>query len=140
MSDYSDIIDLPHHISKKYPSMSSTGRAAQFGSFEALTGYDELVEEAARLTDGRLELSEEEINDLNDKMNYLMDNIALCPEIEIVYFVPDERKAGGKYVKLNVKIRKIDLSLRTITDVDNNIINIDMIYKIKPDKSSRFNF
>lgn len=111
--------------------MSATGRAAQFSSFEALTGYEALVEEQARLTDGRLELSGEEINELNDKMNYLMDNVALCPCAEIIYFVPDEKKAGGKYVTLNMKIRKIDPILRTITDVDNNVISIDMIYKIK---------
>ena len=131
MSDYSDIIDLPHHTSKTQQPMSATGRAAQFSSFEALTGYEALVEEQARLTDGRLELSTEEVNDLNDKMNYLMDNVALCPRAEIIYFVPDEKKAGGKYVTLNMKIRKIDPILRTITDVDNNVISIDMIYKIK---------
>ena len=108
MSDYSDIINLPHPTSRTHPSMSSVGRAAQFSSFAALTGYEALVEETARLTDGRLELSAEEINDLNDKMNYLMDNIALCPQAEIIYFVPDEKKSGGKYISLDVKIRKID--------------------------------
>lgn len=131
MSDYDDIINLPHHTSRTHPQMSSVGRAAQFSSFAALTGYEALVEETARLTDGRLELSTEEVNDLNDKMNYLMDNIALCPQVEIIYFVPDERKSGGKYISLDVKIRKIDPILRTITDVDNNVINIDFIYKIK---------
>lgn len=131
MSDYEDIINLPHYISKTHPPMSNVGRAAQFSSFAALTGYEALVEETARLTDGKLELSQEEINDLNDKMNYLMDNIALCPQAEIIYFVPDERKTGGKYIKLNIKIRKIDPILRTITDVDNNVIIIDFIYKIK---------
>ena len=131
MSDYEDIINLPHHISKTHPPMSNVGRAAQFSSFAALTGYEALVEETARLTDGKLELSQEEINDLNDKMNYLMDNIALCPQAEIIYFVPVERKTGGKYIKLNIKIRKIDPILRTVTDVDNNVISIDFIYKIK---------
>ena len=131
MSDYEDIINLPHHISKTHPPMSNVGRAAQFSSFAALTGYEALVEETARLTDGKLELSQEEINDLNDKMNYLMDNIALCPQAEIIYFVPDERKTGGEYIKLNIKIRKIDPILRTVTDVDNNVISIDFIYKIK---------
>ncbi|MBR5441547.1 MAG: hypothetical protein IKV44_01205 [Clostridia bacterium] len=131
MSDYSDIIDLPHHTSKTQRHMSATGRAAQFSSFEALTGYEALVEEQARLTDGRLELSSEEINELNDEMNYLMDNATLCPQVEIIYFIPDEKKAGGKYVTINMKIRKIDPILRTITDVDNNVISMDMIYKIK---------
>lgn len=128
--DYTDIIDMPHHTSANHSSMSNLDRAAQFSSFAALTGYEQAVEEAARLTDGRLELSQEEINDLNYKMNYIMDNIVSCPRVEVVYFVPDEKKSGGRYVTLDIKIRKTDPVLRTITDVDNNVINIDYICKI----------
>ena len=44
---YSDIIDLPHHVSHKHPPMSDSDRAAQFAPFAALVGYDDAVEEAA---------------------------------------------------------------------------------------------
>lgn len=44
--DYSDIINLPHHVSKKHPQMSQWDRAAQFAPFAALTGYDAMIEEA----------------------------------------------------------------------------------------------
>ncbi len=45
--DYSDIIDLPHPISKKHPQMSMTERAAQFSPFAALTGHAEAVQAKA---------------------------------------------------------------------------------------------
>lgn len=47
--DYKDIINLPHHVSKKHPQMSLKDRAAQFAPFAALTGYDEAIKEAAKL-------------------------------------------------------------------------------------------
>lgn len=45
---YSDIIDLPHHVSKKHPQMSMYQRAAQFAPFAALTGHAKAIEETAR--------------------------------------------------------------------------------------------
>ena len=38
---YEDIINLPHHISKKHPRMSLEARSAQFAPFSALNGYDQ---------------------------------------------------------------------------------------------------
>ena len=36
-NEYDDIINLPHHISKKHKHMSIQARAAQFAPFAALT-------------------------------------------------------------------------------------------------------
>ena len=47
---YDDIINLPHYISKKHPQMSMEERAAQFAPFAALVGYEDAVEETARIT------------------------------------------------------------------------------------------
>ena len=69
--DYSDIIDLPHHQSRTHPHMSLLNRAAQFAPFAALTGYGEAIDEAARLTDRRVELSEAEQLELNEKLKRL---------------------------------------------------------------------
>lgn len=45
MEDYSDIINMPHHISKKHPQMSMSNRAAQFSPFAALTGYEAAIKD-----------------------------------------------------------------------------------------------
>lgn len=47
-SKYADIIDLPHHASKRHPQMALSDRAAQFGSYAALRGYDEAVTETVK--------------------------------------------------------------------------------------------
>lgn len=41
---YADIIDLPHHVSKRHPQMSMWNRAAQFAPFAAISGHDEAIE------------------------------------------------------------------------------------------------
>ena len=46
---YEDIINLPHHVSKKHPRMSLEARSAQFAPFSALTGYDEVIKEAVAI-------------------------------------------------------------------------------------------
>ena len=48
MSNYDDIINLPHHVSKRHPQMSMWNRAAQFAPFAALTGYEESIKESAQ--------------------------------------------------------------------------------------------
>ena len=43
MGKYDDIINLPHHVSKRHPQMSMWNRAAQFAPFAALTGYEDAI-------------------------------------------------------------------------------------------------
>lgn len=45
---YRDIIDLPHHVSRRHPPMSRHNRAAQFMPFAALTGYESVIQEAGQ--------------------------------------------------------------------------------------------
>ena len=75
MKNYENIIDLPHHTSDKHPRMSRENRAAQFSPFAALTGYNAEINETARLTDEKLDLSEDRINDINTKLQIVNDNI-----------------------------------------------------------------
>lgn len=105
---YDDIISLPHHVSDKRPQMSMQDRAAQFSPFAALTGYDSAIRETARLTDTKLELTEETMAVLNMKLQIAADSIAEQPELSFTYFKPDEKKAGGAYVTVSGAVKKVD--------------------------------
>ncbi len=107
-NNYDDIINMEHPTSKKHPRMSMYARAAQFSPFAALTGHDAAIAETARLTDKKIELSEEQLNDLNFKLGYLMDNIKSEPEVTITHFIPDNKKTGGKYDTVTGVVRRID--------------------------------
>lgn len=128
---YEDIINLPHHVSKTRPQMPMSDRAAQFAPFAALTGYDSAIKETGRLTDKRIELDEEALTALNMKYQFLMDTLEKEPEVEITYFKPDERKAGGEYVTATGAVKKVDDFERLITMQDgtkipmNDVLSID---------------
>ena len=96
INNYNDIINLSRPVSKR-PKMSLEQRSAQFAPFAALTGYDGQVKETARLTNKKTEIDEEQKLELNFKMQLIQSKIKEQPQIEITYFVPDERKEGGKY-------------------------------------------
>ncbi len=108
MSKYDDIIHLPHHVSPKHPPMSRESRAAQFGAFAALSGYDDAVRETARLTDGRLVQEEEQIDRLNRKLVILAARLDDDPVATVTYFEPDKRKEGGRYRTVEGIVRRID--------------------------------
>lgn len=46
---YDEIINLPHHVSKRHPPMSMAARAAQFGSFAAMKGHGDAIKGTAKL-------------------------------------------------------------------------------------------
>ena len=48
MGNYDDIINMPHHVSKRHPQMSMWNRAAQFEPFAALTGYEDAIKDTAQ--------------------------------------------------------------------------------------------
>ena len=88
---YGDIIHLPHHVSSVHPHMPVSDRAAQFAPFAALTGYGEVIKETARQTDERPDLSEDEKQELNYKIQLACALPGEKPEIVLTYFVPDRK-------------------------------------------------
>ena len=108
MNEYDDIINLPHHVSRNHRPMPMEMRAAQFAPFAALTGYDAVISETARLTDQQVELEEYDNERLNRKFTELMEKIGDRPTVTVSFFKPDERKGGGAYVSMTGHIKKID--------------------------------
>lgn len=105
---YADIIKLPHHRSHTRPHMTNRDRAAQFSPFAALTGYEDAVAETARLTDQRLELTEEKKRLLDETLHLLLDMAEQPPIVRITYFLPDGKKAGGAYETVTGKVASAD--------------------------------
>ena len=130
MNKYDDIINLPHYESKTRKRMSLEARSAQFAPFAALTGYDDKVKETARRTDKRIELSDEEYNIINTKLQIIKEHIKEQPEINFVIFVKDKLKDGGKYEEVNGKVRVIDEVNEEIILVDKRKILLKNIYDI----------
>ena len=102
---YADIINLPHHVSRTHPQMSMADRAAQFSPFAALTGHDAAIAEAARLTDERPILDESVKQEISDLLQLASTDSNLV--LNLVYFVPDTRKAGGSYMEITGRIKKL---------------------------------
>ena len=127
---YSDIIDLPHFVSKNRKHMSNYDRAAQFAPFAALTGYGEKIIEASRLTDKYIELGEQEKADLDYKINIINENIKNRPLIRIKYFIPDKLKEGGQYLIEEVRVKRIDFIYRLLILDDNRKIDLYYINNI----------
>ena len=130
MGKYDDIINLSNPTPACKPRMSALDRAAQFAPFAALTGYEAVVAEAARLTDDRLELSEDMKIILNDKMQMIVDNLDKEPFVTVRYFVPDKRKAGGVYVEVSGIVKEIDEYERCIVMTDGIKIPIEQVRAI----------
>ncbi len=136
---YDEIMGLPHHVSKTRPKMPMSDRAAQFAPFAALTGYDSAIKETGRLTDERIELDEEALTALNMRYQLLMDALDEEPEVEITYFKPDERKAGGAYVTATGAVIKVDDFERLITMQDGTKIPMDDVLSIDGELFSTLN-
>ncbi|WP_024859090.1 hypothetical protein [Ruminococcus albus] len=129
--NYDDIKHLTRPQYDDLHPMSMSDRAAQFSPFAALVGYDDAVAETARLTDSRTVMTEDEMSELNDNLNRLLDSLDEQPEISVTYFVPDEKKSGGKYVEKVGVVRIFDSYSQELVFKDRFRINIQDIFKIE---------
>lgn len=130
MNKYKDIINLPPHVSKTRKPMSLYNRAAQFAPFAALTGYGDAIKETSRLTEQRIELSDEAKEIINNKIKKIKKEINSNPQVTIKYFVPDNKKSGGIYKEFTGQVKKINIDNKTIVLFDKIIIPFESIIDI----------
>ena len=130
--NYEDIINLPHY-EPKHKRMSIEVRSAQFSPFAALTGFNDEIKETERLVDKKILLSEDEKIKINDKLLETLKNIKNKPKVKIIYFIPDNKKCGGRYTEVISNVKKIDMTEKYII-LENkiniyfkNIFNINII-------------
>ncbi|MBR2990749.1 MAG: hypothetical protein IKF51_04715 [Solobacterium sp.] len=130
MKRYQDMLDLPHHVSKTRKRMSGAERAAQFAPFSALTGYEELIAETGRLTDGKKELGETQREILDQRIRILQE-AGEGTAVAVTVFVPDEYKEGGRYEIRTGILKKIEETERCIRFMDGTRIRFEDIYGIE---------
>ncbi len=128
MGRFDDIINREYVKSPTRKHMTMVERAAQFGAFRAVVGHEDALHETARLTDKRIELDEYTKTIINEKLQFIKDNPE--KEVAVTFFVPDNKKSGGTYVKkvgYAVKFREYE---RKIVLDDGTEIPIDEIIEI----------
>ena len=127
---YEDMLYMEHPTSTKHPRMKPEMRAAQFSPFAALTGFEAAIEETGRLTDRRIELDEGGKQLLDEQMNAILEVIDTHPEVTVLWFQYDERKAGGAYISTTGSVKKIDTYTQTLLLTDGRTIPLGEIYAV----------
>ena len=128
---YEDIVNLPRPVSKKHPQPPVSERAARFAPFAAITGYEEMVLEEARVTEEKIDLDEYALILLDKKLNVLQNHLPQSPEITVTYFVPDKKKNGGAYRTITGTAKRIDPYKKLLIMNDDGKIQIEDIYKLE---------
>ncbi len=126
---YGDIINMPHRVSNIHAPMNILNRAAQFAPFSALPGHNDAVKETERVTEIYHSLDEEEKERINHILQNILYNIHTVNQVSVKYFIEDEKKSGGRFVKVTGSVKKIDTYNRLII-IDNIKIHIDDIVDI----------
>ena len=134
---YRNIINMPYpnpEIEKAFPD--AVLRGAQFAPFAALTGHDEAIGETARLTDGRILLSEYEQEEINRVLCCLLEKLSEQPKVSVTYFVPDTKKQGGAYITKQDTLIKIRTAEQKLLLSDGTEIFIPDILSLKNSDST----
>ena len=131
MGKYDDIINLPHDVSKKHSQIPIADRAAQFAPFAALTGYGEQIKETARTTEEFHQVSGQEKEELDQKLQILQQTQYKQPLISIYYFAPDTRKQSGHYEKKTECVKQIDPVKEYLIMKDDTIIRFHYIKELQ---------
>jgi hypothetical protein len=128
---YKDILYRERPVSPARAHMTDENRAAQFMPFAALTGFGAMINETSRLTTKKHQLNEDELTLLNENLNKIAENISSKPEVKLVYFIPDERKSGGKYVSFQGSVRRLDEFKKELIFTDKSVVKIEDVLLIE---------
>lgn len=130
MSRYDDIIDRRYEGSTTHKRMSLENRAAQFAPFAALTGHDAAINETARLTSERIELSGEEQRMLSERLNIVLEKLSEQPILTFVIFQPDTNKSGGCYITITGTVKKFDEYEKAIILTNGKSVLFENVFSI----------
>lgn len=133
MTEYDDMLYLPHHKSKKHPQMSLHDRAAQFAPFAALTGYEDVIDETARQTEEKHILDDSRWEELQRSFASLLEMEEQKRKhiiIEVTHFVKDKKKDGGVYECKRGYLKKADFIQKKILLSEGEWIELADIFDV----------
>lgn len=125
-----ELLEMERPVSARHAPMGRCDRAAQFAPFAALSGFDETVQEAGRLTQAQIELAENEREALNDALVRLAARLPEQPEVRLTYFQPDAKKSGGTYRTILTRVRRLDANAQVLVLTDGTRIPFDALLSI----------
>ena len=125
-----ELLEMERPVSARHAPMRRCDRAAQFAPFAALSGFDETVQEAGRLTQAQIELAENEREALNDALVRLAARLPEQPEVRLTYFQPDAKKSGGTYRTILTRVRRLDANAQVQVLTDGTRIPFDALLSI----------
>ncbi len=129
---YNDILNLRYpnpEIEHDFPNPIL--REAQFAPFSALNGHEEAVAEVCRLTSPKIVMDEAHRDEINQKLHFLKEHLALTPIISITHFVKDAKKEGGAYQTKKLPLKKISESENAVVLFDGTKIFMQDIYDLQ---------
>ena len=125
-----ELLEMERPVSARHAPMRRCDRAAQFAPFAALSGFDETVQEAGRMTQAQIELAENEREALNDALVRLAARLPEQPEVRLTYFQPDAKKSGGTYRTILTRVRRLDANAQVLVLTDGTRIPFDALLSI----------
>ena len=123
---YEDIIGRERPVSKSHPPASMADRAARFSPFAAINGYEAMVQEAARVTQPRMELDENRKAVLDERIR---DSVGQT--VTITYFQPDKKKEGGAYLRMRAVLVRLDEQRRCLCLDNGQEILIENVFDVE---------
>ena len=125
-----ELLEMERPVSARHAPLRRCDRAAQIAPFAALSGFDETVQEAGRLTQAQIELAENEREALNDALVRLAARLPEQPEVRLTYFQPDAKKSGGTYRTILTRVRRLDANAQVLVLTDGTRIPFDALLSI----------
>ena len=115
MDDYGDILTCDYRGIQNHTPMSMDKRAAQFLPFSALTGFGEVIEEAAVRTEEAREMSMDGKEEINRRLNCLRRHEKERPDVTVTFFRQDALRPGGHTETVQGTLVRVDGIEQTIT-------------------------
>ena len=115
--EYEDILYLNHYELKYHPKMDLYSRSAQFAPFQALVGYEKLIEEKGKIKEIEKNVGEFEEEKINNCLQALLEYEKKDILVEIIYYSKKEKttkKITDIYKKIDIVNHSIILKTITI--------------------------